>query len=106
MNTLTTDATAQASRETPPVAAATAHSVAPLLVSGIEAGLRKARGLAHQPRHVAVALPTMHLRTPDPQCDLDYVPNASRDNVAARTMLSNSFAFGGSNAMLVLRAGA
>ncbi len=56
-------------------------------------------------RH-AVALPTMHLRTPDPQCDLDYVPNASRDNVAARTMLSNSFAFGGTNAVLVLRAGA
>ena len=55
-------------------------------------------------RH-AVALPTMHLRTPDPQCDLDYVPNASRTNVAARTMLSNSFAFGGANAVLVLRAG-
>ena len=54
-------------------------------------------------RH-AVALPTMHLRTPDPHCDLDYVPNASRANVAARTMLSNSFAFGGSNAVLVLRA--
>lgn len=52
----------------------------------------------------AVALPTMHLQTPDPECDLDYVPNAARDSVAARTMLSNSFAFGGTNAVLVLRA--
>ncbi|MFP5407087.1 MAG: beta-ketoacyl-[acyl-carrier-protein] synthase family protein, partial [Gammaproteobacteria bacterium] len=51
-----------------------------------------------------VALPTMHLRTPDPECDLDYVPNAARDGVAARTMLSSSIAFGGTNAVLVLRA--
>jgi len=53
----------------------------------------------------SVALPTMHLRNPDPECDLDYVPNAARDNVAVRTMLSNSFAFGGTNAVLVLGAG-
>ena len=50
----------------------------------------------------AVALPTVHLAIPDPECDLDYVPNAARDGVAARTMLSNSFAFGGTNAVLVL----
>ena len=56
-------------------------------------------------RH-AVALPTMHLHTPDPDCDLDYVPNLAREGVAARTMLSNSFAFGGTNAVLVLGAGA
>lgn len=52
----------------------------------------------------AVALPTLHLRVPDPACDLDYVPNRSRDKVAARTMLTNSFAFGGTNAVLALRA--
>jgi 3-oxoacyl-[acyl-carrier-protein] synthase II len=52
----------------------------------------------------AVALPTMHLLVPDPECDLDYVPNVARDSVAARTMLSNSFAFGGTNAVLVLGA--
>jgi len=52
----------------------------------------------------AVALPTLHLATPDPACDLDYVPNVARTGVAARTMLSNSFAFGGTNAVLVLRA--
>jgi 3-oxoacyl-[acyl-carrier-protein] synthase II len=51
-----------------------------------------------------VALPTMHLQQPDPDCDLDYVPNRAREGVAARTMLSNSFAFGGTNAVLVLRA--
>jgi 3-oxoacyl-[acyl-carrier-protein] synthase II len=50
-----------------------------------------------------VALPTMHLQQPDPDCDLDYVPNRARDGVAARVMLSNSFAFGGTNAVLVLR---
>ena len=53
----------------------------------------------------SVALPTMHLRNPDPECDLDYVPNVARDDVAVRTMLSNSFAFGGTNAVLVLGAG-
>lgn len=52
-----------------------------------------------------VALPTMHLQMPDPACDLDYVPNAARDHASVRTMLSNSFAFGGTNAVLVLRAG-
>jgi len=52
-----------------------------------------------------VALPTMHLHLPDPECDLDYVPNRVREGVAARTMISNSFAFGGANAVLVLRAG-
>jgi 3-oxoacyl-[acyl-carrier-protein] synthase II len=51
-----------------------------------------------------VALPTMHLQQPDPDCDLDYVPNQARVGVTARTMLSNSFAFGGTNAVLVLRA--
>ena len=55
-------------------------------------------------RH-AVALPTMHLQTADPACDLDYVVNVAREGVAARTMLSNSFAFGGTNAVLVLGAG-
>jgi len=52
----------------------------------------------------AVALPTLHLNTPDPACNLDYVPKVARARVAARTMLSNSFAFGGTNAVLVLRA--
>jgi 3-oxoacyl-[acyl-carrier-protein] synthase II len=53
-------------------------------------------------RH-AVALPTMHLELADPACDLDYVPNIARVGVPIRTMLSSSFAFGGTNAVLALR---
>jgi 3-oxoacyl-(acyl-carrier-protein) synthase len=51
-----------------------------------------------------VILPTMHLLNCDPECDLDYVPNAARHDVEVRTTLSNSFAFGGTNAVLALRA--
>lgn len=50
-----------------------------------------------------IALPTMHLQEPDPPCDLDYVSNLAREGVAAQVTLSNSFAFGGTNAVLVLR---
>ncbi|MEO5696032.1 MAG: beta-ketoacyl-[acyl-carrier-protein] synthase family protein [Burkholderiaceae bacterium] len=53
-------------------------------------------------RH-GTALPTMHLAHPDPACDLDYVANAARPDAAGRTMLSNSFAFGGTNAVLAFR---
>ncbi|MEO8013982.1 MAG: beta-ketoacyl-[acyl-carrier-protein] synthase family protein, partial [Polaromonas sp.] len=52
----------------------------------------------------SVALPTMHLQQADPACDLDYVPNAAREGVTVRSMLSSSFAFGGTNAVLALRA--
>ncbi len=47
-------------------------------------------------------LPTMHLRETDPLCDLDYVPNVARRQ-SAKLMLSNSFAFGGTNAVLVIK---
>jgi 3-oxoacyl-[acyl-carrier-protein] synthase II len=47
--------------------------------------------------------PTMHLRQPDPQCDLDYVPNQSRA-ARVRAALVNAFAFGGQNAVLAVRA--
>jgi len=46
--------------------------------------------------------PTMHLRSPDPQCDLDYVPNQSRAAVV-RAALAHAFAFGGQNAVLAVR---
>jgi 3-oxoacyl-[acyl-carrier-protein] synthase II len=48
--------------------------------------------------------PTAHLRNPDPECDLDYVPNEARRGVTLRTVMSNAFAFGGTNAVLVARA--
>jgi len=43
----------------------------------------------------------MNLEQPDPECDLDYVPGQGRHQ-AVRTLLSNSFGFGGINACLVL----
>lgn len=46
--------------------------------------------------------PTMHLDQPDPACDLDYVAGAARENVPLRIALSNSFAFGGTNAVLAV----
>ncbi|HJT16800.1 MAG TPA: beta-ACP synthase, partial [Thermoanaerobaculia bacterium] len=45
---------------------------------------------------------TINLHTPDPACDLDYVPNAPRD-ARVRTFLSNSFGFGGMNGVVALR---
>jgi 3-oxoacyl-[acyl-carrier-protein] synthase II len=44
--------------------------------------------------------PTIHYQSPDPECDLDYVPNQARD-AAVDIALSNSFAFGGNNTALV-----
>ncbi len=46
--------------------------------------------------------PTINQEVPDPDCDLDYVPNEGRDH-ACRTVMSNSFGFGGQNVSLVLR---
>ncbi len=62
---------------------------------GIEAGISAlviARG---------VVPPTTNYETPDPDCDLDYVPNQARE-VRCDAVMSNSFGFGGTNAALVL----
>jgi 3-oxoacyl-(acyl-carrier-protein) synthase len=53
-----------------------------------------------------VVPPTMHLDVADPACDLDYVAGGARTGVPMRSVMSNSFAFGGTNAVLIAAAAA
>ena len=50
-----------------------------------------------------IIAPTINLEEPDPDCDLDYVPNVARA-ATVRTVLSNNLGFGGQNAAVVFRA--
>jgi len=63
---------------------------------GVEA-IFSALAIYHQ-----IAPPTINLIDPDPQCDLDYIPNTARD-MSIGAALSNSFGFGGTNGTLVFR---
>jgi 3-oxoacyl-[acyl-carrier-protein] synthase II len=63
---------------------------------GLEAGIT-ALVIRHQ-----VIPPTINYETPDPECDLDYVPNTKRA-ASIRYALSNSFGFGGTNAALLFK---
>ncbi|MBN1493644.1 MAG: beta-ketoacyl-ACP synthase II [Candidatus Omnitrophica bacterium] len=51
----------------------------------------------------SVVPPTINLNEPDPECDLDYVPNTAREH-SVRVALTNSFGFGGHNATLAIKA--
>jgi 3-oxoacyl-[acyl-carrier-protein] synthase II len=46
--------------------------------------------------------PTVNYETPDPECDLDYIPNVARDATVDLSM-SNSYGFGGHNVSLILK---
>lgn len=50
----------------------------------------------------SLAPPTINYENPDPECDLDYIPNQAR-KMPIRTAISNSFGFGGHNAILVVK---
>jgi 3-oxoacyl-[acyl-carrier-protein] synthase II len=50
-----------------------------------------------------ILVPTINLHEPDPECDLDYVPNEAR-RARAQIVLSNTFGFGSRNAVLVVKA--
>ncbi len=63
---------------------------------GLEAGIT-ALAIKHQ-----LVPPTINYQTPDPDCDLDYVPNTARP-MAIRYALSNSFGFGGTNGALLFK---
>lgn len=52
--------------------------------------------------HHQIAPPTINLENPDPECDLDYVPDTARE-MSIDGVLSNSFGFGGTNGTLVFR---
>ncbi len=84
------------------------HSIIP--VSSIKSMLGHTMGAASALEAIACALvvkndhipPTINFETPDPECDIDCVPNEARKNVV-NIALNNSYAFGGNNACLVLK---
>ena len=81
-----------------------------LPVSSTKSGIGHLLGAAGAVEAIATTLalcrgfapPTINYRTPDPVCDLDYVPNHARP-ADLRHAVSNSFAFGGTNAVLVFK---
>jgi len=66
------------------------------------AGAMSALAAVQTIRH-GVIPPTINLETPDPECDLDYVPNIARQT-RVRTAIANGFGFGGQNAVAAFRA--
>jgi 3-oxoacyl-[acyl-carrier-protein] synthase II len=66
---------------------------------GAAGGLESA--IAAMAVKTGIVPPTINYENPDPECDLDYVPNKAREIPGLRHVLSNSFGFGGTNATLI-----
>lgn len=89
-----------------------AHDVNRLAVSSTKAVHGHAMGAAGAMEFAASVMslksgqlaPTAFLQTPDGRCDLDYIPLEARQVHGLRAVMSNSFAFGGSNAVLIAKA--
>ncbi len=96
--------------ETQALKAAFGDHAKKLAVSSVKSMLGHLLGAAGAVEAIASALtisrgvipPTINYENPDPECDLDYVPNAARQ-AAVDVVVSNSFGFGGTNAVLVLK---
>lgn len=79
-------------------------------ISSIKSMLGHTMGAASAIEAAACALavyhdripPTINLKEPDPECDLDYVPNHAREHTV-RVAMNNAYAFGGNNASLILK---
>jgi 3-oxoacyl-[acyl-carrier-protein] synthase II len=79
-------------------------------ISSIKSMLGHTMGAASAIEAAACALtvlydripPTMHLEEPDPECDLDYVPNAAREHTV-HVAMNNAYAFGGNNSSVILK---
>jgi 3-oxoacyl-[acyl-carrier-protein] synthase II len=105
-----TATSANDSTETQAVKAALGDHAHKIPMSSIKSMLGHSMGASGALEFVASALtlrdgivpPTVNYHDPDPVCDLDYVPNEAR-NVKVNTLLSNTFGFGGCNAILAVR---
>jgi 3-oxoacyl-[acyl-carrier-protein] synthase II len=84
--------------KTPPISGTKSITAHPLGATSAIESVLCALALQHQ-----ILPPTLHYQTPDPECDLDVVPNAARPS-AFRYVLNNAFGFGGINSCLVMGA--
>jgi 3-oxoacyl-[acyl-carrier-protein] synthase II len=86
-------------------AAATVPASAPKSMTGHLIGAAGALGVMVCALAIrdGIIPPTINLKTPDPECDLDYVPNVAR-HAPVRTAISTAFGFGGQNCVVALRA--
>jgi 3-oxoacyl-(acyl-carrier-protein) synthase len=97
--------------ETNAIKRAFGTSAAALPISSIKAQIGHSMGAAGAMELIATLMamrsgelpPTAFLETPDPRCDLDYIPLTARSLKGIRAVMSNSFAFGGSNSVLIAK---